>query len=162
MKLFHGSTAAIEHSDVAFSRPNLDFGPGFYTTSFQKQAERWALRKSQFNNETPIVNVYELIDLEGLNIMDFQENDADWVEFVCARRRGEALLESYDLIIGGVADDKVYEAVNMYFRGLWDMETTLEALRFFEKNDQYCFVTQETIDSKLVFEMSYEVSHEGN
>lgn len=29
MKLYHGSTVVIEHPDVMFSRPNLDFGTGF-------------------------------------------------------------------------------------------------------------------------------------
>ena len=38
-----------------------------------------------------------------------------------------------------------------------DMETTLNALRFYEKNDQYCFVTQKAIDGKLSFLEAYEV-----
>ena len=72
---------------------------------------------------------------------------------MCIRDR----YKGYDLIIGGVADDKVYEAVSMYFKGLWDMETTLDALRFYEVNDQYCFVTQKAIDETLAFVASHEV-----
>ena len=33
MKLYHASSVAVEHPDVAHSRPNLDFGSGFYLTS---------------------------------------------------------------------------------------------------------------------------------
>lgn len=35
--------------------------------------------------------------------------------------------------------------------------STLEALRFYDKNDQYCFVSQAAIDALLVFRGSYEV-----
>ena len=56
-----------------------------------------------------------------------------------------------------MAADKVYDAVSMYFKGLWDMETTLDALRFYEVNDQYCFVTQKAIDETLAFVASHEV-----
>ena len=158
MRLYHGSTCVVEHPDVQRSRKNLDFGPGFYLTSFREQAERWALRKAQFEHESAILNVFELDDsLSDLSILQFFENDADWVDFVCRCRKGESPFAGYDLIIGGVADDKVYEAVNMYFRGLWDMETTLNAIRFYEKNDQYCFVTQKAIDGKLSFLEAYEV-----
>ena len=34
---------------------------------------------------------------------------------------------------------------------------TLDALRFYEVNDQYCFVTQKAIDETLAFVTSYEV-----
>ena len=86
-----------------------------------------------------------------MKTLEFKEPDADWVDFVCHCRRGGSQYKGYDLIIGGVADDKVYEAVSMYFKGLWDMETTLDALRFYEVNDQYCFVTQKAIDETLAF-----------
>lgn len=158
MKLYHGSTCRIEKPDVSRSRKNLDFGQGFYLTSYRNQAERWALRKASFTQSRAIVNVFSLAnDLSGIKVLEFPENDEAWVEFVCRCRKGETPGEGIDLIVGGVADDRVYEAVNMYFRGYWDMSTTLEALRFYERNDQYCFVTQRAIDGMLAFESSYEV-----
>lgn len=161
MRLYHGSTCVIEHPDVTRSRPNLDFGQGFYLTSYREQAERWALRKSQFANETPVVNVYDISDdFSSLNVLSFPENDANWVDFVCRCRRGARDYLDYDLIIGGVADDKVYEAVSMYFRGYWDMETTLQALSYYERNDQYCFVSQKATDAALTYLESYEVPRE--
>ena len=63
----------------------------------------------------------------------------------------------YDIIHGGVADDKVYRAVDMYFRGYWDIDETLEALKFYEKNDQWCFVSQKAITALLTFAGSYQV-----
>lgn len=46
MIVFHGSNKIVEKPNVQFSKNYLDFGKGFYVTSFKKQAERWALRKA--------------------------------------------------------------------------------------------------------------------
>ena len=46
MILFHGTTEIIEKPNVSFSKNYLDFGKGFYLTTYQKQAEKWALRKA--------------------------------------------------------------------------------------------------------------------
>ena len=45
MIVYHGTTMEIHKPDIKHSKAHLDFGVGFYTTSFQKQAERWAARK---------------------------------------------------------------------------------------------------------------------
>ncbi|HIQ99846.1 MAG TPA: DUF3990 domain-containing protein [Candidatus Scybalocola faecavium] len=37
----HGATEVIEKPSVSFSKSYLDFGKGFYLTTFQKQAEKW-------------------------------------------------------------------------------------------------------------------------
>lgn len=41
MILYHGSSLAIESPDLLHSRPNLDFGKGFYLTSIREQAVKW-------------------------------------------------------------------------------------------------------------------------
>ena len=45
--LYHGTTdryanAIVEEVDVSKGKPYKDFGPGFYTTTLQRQAEYWA------------------------------------------------------------------------------------------------------------------------
>lgn len=46
MTVFHGSNMEICTPEVSFSKNYLDFGRGFYVTTYQNQAERWALRKA--------------------------------------------------------------------------------------------------------------------
>lgn len=41
MILFHGTSEIIKNPDVRFSKSYLDFGKGFYLTTYQKQAEKW-------------------------------------------------------------------------------------------------------------------------
>jgi hypothetical protein len=57
-----------------------------------------------------------------------------------------------------VANDKVYTAVDMYYRGIWDIERTLAEIKYYKMNDQYCLITQQFIDAKLLFIDSYEVT----
>lgn len=157
MRLYHGSDCAIPKPDITHSRRNLDFGKGFYTTTFKRQAESWAIRKGLRSNRPAIVSVYEFdAKAPGLKIREFT-SDRDWLDFVCSCRRGGTEYKSYDLIIGSIADDKVYAAVDMYFNGLWDADRTIDALRYYQRNDQFCFVRQEAIDHCLSFIESYEV-----
>ena len=152
MRLYHGSTQAIERPNAHHSRKNLDFGQGFYLTSYFDQAAKWARRKALIGKSRAIVNEYELDeDLSDMNVLRFGATDAAWVEFVCDCRRGGTAWRDYDLIVGGVANDKVYFAVDMYYQGIWDMDRTLEALRFYKVNDQWCFVSQSALDAKVRF-----------
>lgn len=149
----------VERPRVDVSRRDLDFGRGFYLTSRFEQAKKWALRRADWKRGAPTVNVYEFDDdWTGLRVLQFgPEDEAQWVDFVCSCRRGGEEYKKYDVIIGDVADDRVFMAVQMYFDGLWDMPTTLAALKFFEKNDQYCIVTQQTVDDRLRFVEAREV-----
>lgn len=157
MRLYHGSDCVVREPLASASRGNLDFGRGFYLTSYREQAERWALRKAMRSGATAFVNEYEFAGYGDARVLRFDEPDAEWVEYVCACRRGARPDHGYDIIIGGVADDKVFRAVDMYARGYWDMETTLRALRYYGVNDQWCFVSQAVIDGRLSFVCAREV-----
>ena len=45
MIVYHGSTEIIKYPDVVHSKKYLDFGRGFYITTFENQAKKWAVRK---------------------------------------------------------------------------------------------------------------------
>jgi hypothetical protein len=158
MIVYHGSTQIIKKPDVLHSKRYLDFGQGFYLTSYEEQARKWAVRKSMRQREAAIVNVYDLEEKwNNYRILSFEQENEKWLDFVCACRKGELLNESYDIIIGNVADDDVFKTVDMYFRGLWDKEKVLEELRYYKMNNQICIVNQETLDQLLVFRNAYEV-----
>ena len=63
------------------------------------------------------------------------------------------------MIIGNVANDDVFKTVDMYFRGLWDKNRTIEELRYYKMNDQICIVNQEVLPAVLKFEKSYLVEN---
>lgn len=45
MIIYHGSTVLVEKPEIRISDSFLDFGTGFYTTTSEHQAERWAKSK---------------------------------------------------------------------------------------------------------------------
>lgn len=158
MIVYHGTTEIIEKPDINHSKKYLDFGVGFYLTTYEEQAKKWAIRKGMRQEKTPVVNEYELNEQwEGYRVLSFEEENEKWLEFVCACRRGENLNKDYDIIIGSVADDDVFKTVDMYFRGLWDKQKVLEELRYYKMNNQICVVNQNTLDQLLKYKKSYEV-----
>ena len=159
MKLYHGSDCEVRVPDLAFSRGAVDFGRGFYLTSYVDQAARWARRKSMRSHGAPILNTYDcnMQLLEEFAVKTFEVYDLEWLDFVCTCRKALEPSHNYDIIVGPVANDRVFEAVDMYFQELWDAQTTLDALAFFERNDQFCFASQHAIDKLLRFEGSQEV-----
>ena len=162
MIVYHGTTEAIEKPDVNHSKKYLDFGKGFYLTTYESQAKKWALRKSMRQNKQAIVNIYELNEnWDDFKVLSFEEENEKWLEFVCACRRGENLNADYDIIIGNVADDDVFKTVDMYFRGLWDKKKVLEELRYYKMNNQICLVSQKAIDKLLIYKDKYEVEKNG-
>ena len=44
MILYHGSFVVVAQPDLLHSRPNVDFGKGFYVTPIYEQAEKWCSR----------------------------------------------------------------------------------------------------------------------
>lgn len=156
MLVYHGSTQIVDNPDVFHSTRNLDFGKGFYVTSVKEQAFRWAQRKQDIDNARGIVNYYELSDYSTFNVLNFGENLADWIDFVCACRSGSFEYKKYDLVIGKVADDRVFRVVNFYQDGIWDKERAISEIKAYPTYDQYAFISQEACDSILKFK-KYEV-----
>ena len=90
-------------------------------------------------------------------VLSFDNENEQWLDFVCSCRRGEALYQEYDIIIGRVANDDVFKTVDLYFRGLWDREKALAELRYYQRNDQICIISQTVLEQLLHFEKSYVV-----
>ncbi len=157
MIVYHGTTMEIQKPDVKHSKTNLDFGVGFYTTTFPNQAERWAYRKAMRLSKSAIVNVYEVGDISEYRVKEFDDTDREWLRFVAECRNGKDIYKDYDVVIGNVANDDVFKCVNMYMDGIWDEDRTLKEISYFKKNDQVAFLSQKVIDGIVVFKESYEV-----
>lgn len=158
MIVYHGSSEILFTPDVIHSYRALDFGKGFYVTTVREQAERWARRKAALVGGRAIVNLYQMDDdMTDLHVKRFPADLAEWIEFVCDCRDGKTSYQNYDLIIGKVANDKVFRVVDMYHSGIWDKERALKEIRAYPNYDQFAFITQRAIDRLLRFEGHLEV-----
>lgn len=159
MKLYHGSTVVVRKPSLRPGRTNADFGKGFYTTSNQEQAVRWAnIKKERDNADRAVVSVYEfdeaLLNNPEWNIRHFKGADEDWLYFVTACRKSKS--HEYDLVLGPVANDKVFTTVNLFESGVLDVQAALLQLRAYKTYDQVFFHTDKAIE-KLIFVDSFEV-----
>lgn len=96
-------------------------------------------------------------ELANLKLKTFEEDLAEWIDFVCRCRDGEPDYQAYDLIYGKVANDKVFRVVDLYRAGIWEKERALREIRVYPDYDQYAFITQKAIDQLLVFDSFVEV-----
>ncbi len=151
MIVYHGSDREIALPDVAHSRKRVDFGPGFYVTPLWAQAVSWSER-FKLQGGTAIVSRYELEEaaLKTGRVLKFDAYNEEWLDFIVACRRGQRT-EEYDLVMGGVANDKVFDTVELFFAGLIDKSAALGRLQFQQPNYQICLRTQTVIDQYLHF-----------
>lgn len=156
LTVYHGSTYRVEQPLAGVCRPNLDFGVGFYLTDLKEQAVRWALRTADIRHENSVwLNIYSLdIDAcrnSSFNYLHFTTYDAHWLDFVVACRQGNVIWQDYDIIEGGIADDRVIRTIDLYMRGDYTREEALSRLIHQEPNNQICITNQKIIDEHLHF-----------
>lgn len=153
MILYHGSYLEIDKPDLIHSRDNVDFGKGFYTTPIYEQAVKWCGRFKR-RGQTGIVSKYkfDMEDKGRWNILEFDSYSEEWLDFIlnCRDRKDDT---DYDIVIGGVANDKVFNTVELYFEGLIDKKEALNRLRYKRPNLQVCFRSEAVLES-LHFEGS--------
>ena len=156
MILYHGSYITVENPDLSFSRLRTDFGRGFYLTPLKAQALSWAKR---FLNEqgTAVISEYTFLHKAGeklpedTKILEFDAHNIEWLEFVTACRLGLPVDKQWDMVIGGVANDKVFDTLQLYFDEIIGADEAIGRLRYNKPNHQYCFKTQSLIDNYLTF-----------
>ena len=154
MIVYHGSYLEIELPDLAHSRSNVDFGPGFYTTPIYGQAENWCGRFKRRGKDAIISKYcYDEDKAEQLKILNFESYSEAWLDFIMNCRREQDNTD-YDIVIGGVANDKVFNTVELYYDNLIDKKEAISRLRYEKPNLQICFRTQRAIDTCLHFEGS--------
>ena len=146
MKLYHGGINRVEKPILLQVSRKLDFGAGFYTTSDFEQAKRWATIKQQRNNsERAVVSVYNLNPSKALNIKEFKYADEKWLDFIMKHRMGLNISNKFDIIIGPVANDTLYETLSLYERGILTHEETIVRLKVHELTDQITFKTEKAL-----------------
>lgn len=150
MEVYHSSSVRVEHPDVAHSRKYLDFGQGFYVTTLREQAVKYAQRFLRRGKDAWL-NVYELDDsFISYKVKEFSCYNEEWLDYVADCRAGNAT-DGYDVVRGGIANDKVFRTVDLYFAGDITKQEALRRRVFERPNDQLCLRNQKVLDLCLTF-----------
>ncbi|MDD4971819.1 MAG: DUF3990 domain-containing protein [Paludibacter sp.] len=140
----------------------LDFGKGFYTTSNQKQAEKWAsIKQKRIGNAAKaIVSVFEIndeyFDDQNYAIRHFQFANEEWLDFVVLNRQ-EYKSHSYDIVKGAVANDTLYATLVLFETGILSKKETIVRLKTHKLFDQISFHSEKIL-RELKFVESYEIT----
>ncbi|MBR3871443.1 MAG: DUF3990 domain-containing protein [Paludibacteraceae bacterium] len=150
MILYHTSQLVINKPDVSYSRNNLDFGRGFYLTSLKEQAVLYGQRFIK-RGENAFLNTYELDEnIKGCRYKIFSTYNSEWLDYITACRKG-LQCEVYDIIEGGIADDQVFNTLDLYLSGIYTKEQALDQLKYKKTNHQVCITSQDILDNHLHF-----------
>lgn len=149
MILYHGSNTYIEEIDLSKSKPNKDFGKGFYLSDNKTQAEQMAKFKALTLGGEPIVTTFEVDDNilsnTNLKVKCFSEYSQDWADFVFANREGNKT-NTYDIVYGPIANDKIGLQMRKLKDGNIDKAEFLNRLKYMQGvTYQYYFGTESAI-----------------
>lgn len=154
MILYHGSLVEVEHPGVTFGREALDFGRGFYLTRDYEQAVRWTkILCNRHPSGTKTINEYDLSAdaLTKFRYLSFDSYSDKWLDFIVSNRLGGTKWKEYDIIEGGIANDKVFDTIEIYMSGMIPKEVAIGRLVNEKIRNQLCIVNQRVVDECLSF-----------
>ena len=137
--IYHGSYCVVDKPEIRKGKFSKDFGDGFYCTILEEQAEKWALKY-----DISMVNKYEYSENCNLKIKNFVVMTEEWLDFIIDCRSGKA--HDYDIVIGAMADDQVYNYVTDLIDGNITREAFWELAKFRHPTHQIVFCTDEALN----------------
>jgi transcriptional regulator with XRE-family HTH domain len=160
--LFHGSKSGIDGPvDLQHSKPDLDFGRGFYCGESLEQS-------AMFVVERPFSSLYFLsFNPEGLKKTKFSV-DEEWMLTVAYFRGkmngfeingqlGKAIekIRNSDYLIAPIADNRMYDIIDSYAKKLITDVQCLHSLSATDLGFQYVFLTPDALGHLSVLEHSF-------
>jgi len=149
--LYNASYCIVDKPDLNHTRTSLDFGPGFYLTNNLNQANKWAARQYT-DNKKAYINSYTFIEknLKEFKIKEFDCFNEAWLKFIMDCRFQEDN-SKYDVVIGPVADDKVYESTRLYLMGVVTQKEAIHRLKNKKCLHQVCIRSKDALQELLIF-----------
>lgn len=148
MILYRGSNLEVKEPKIIKSKRLLDFGTGFYLTTDYEQAKKWALRTTSRREEgAPTITVFSFDEneLEKLDVLTFEGANKEWLRYISANRTDKAAGDSYDIVMGPVANDQAIRTVNNFLKGYFDEEIAIQLLLPQNLKDQVVFKTEKAL-----------------
>lgn len=156
--LYHGSKSGIVGDIAPSSREHCDFGKGFYMGT--EKAQPLTLICNY-----PDAKLYTVkVDLSGLKILDV-EVGIDWALLVAYNRgkmdsvKGTAIYnriaemaEGCDMLIGFIANDRMFVVLDRFFKGEITDEALIHSLSALKLGKQYVALTEKACKQITIVE----------
>lgn len=144
--VYNGSSIKVDNPRIIVGKYTKDFGMGFYCTILKSQAEKWAKKF-----DTSIINIYEYRESPNLKIKEFSVMTDEWLDFIINSRLGKK--HDYDIVIGAMADDQVYNYVSDLIDGVITRSAFWELAKFKHPTHQIAFCTERALQCLKYIDM---------
>ena len=162
--LYHGSKSGLKGPIAPISRERCDFGKGFYmgTEPYQPLTLISDFEESKFYITS--------LDMSGLRILNVNP-DLEWAMLVAYNRgkmeevRGTSLYEhyaaiseGYDVIVGCIANDRMFYVLDNFFLGNITDKALVMSLSALQLGEQYVAITEKAckhVNIEAEIELSY-------
>ena len=151
MILYHGTNVVFDEIDLTKSKPNKDFGQGFYLSREYTQAMDMAkIKVEQLESGTPTILTFEVDEnrMLSLKVLRFDDYSEEWAKFILLNRNNASRqpAHDYDIVIGHIANDRVGVQLWKYENQSIDLPTLVHNLRNMKGiTFQYFFGTERAI-----------------
>lgn len=169
LTLYHGSKSGINGAIAPVSRERCDFGKGFYMGTEPTQPLTLICNYPQ-------ARLYTLnVDLSGLKILEvevgldwallvaFNRGKMDFVKGSAIYRRFEKMTDGYDMIVGYIANDRMFVVLDRFFNGEITDMALVNSLSALKLGKQYVALTAKAcqqitiVEEHILFEEHREV-----
>lgn len=149
MILYHGSNTMVQTPKLVKQTRALDFGNGFYTTTYRAQAEVFAKRVTEIRKAgEPCLSIYEMDEkiafLES-SLLRFDAPNESWLNYVANCREGNQSSTEYDFVYGPIADDDMKLTINLYQSGFYSTKEAIVRLKVKNAYHQLVFKTEKAL-----------------
>lgn len=137
--IYHGSYCVVDIPKIIKGKYTKDFGVGFYCTILENQAIKWSSKY-----KTPVINKYEYNENNNLKIKNFVMMSEEWLDFIIDCRSGKK--HDYDIVIGAMADDQVYNYITDLIEGVITRDAFWELAKFRHPTHQIAFCSDKALE----------------
>lgn len=151
--LYHGSKSGIEGKIEPKSRKQCDFGAGFYMGTEPSQALTLICDYESAKYYIVSVARDELkvkdvpADIEWAMLVAYHRGRMETVKGTPIYEKYQAMTEENDLVIGSIANDRMFYVIDSFFQGSLTDEALVNSLSALELGKQYVAVTQKGCDA---------------
>lgn len=151
--LYHGSKSGIDGSIAPLSRKQCDFGKGFYMGTEPAQALTLICdyEKSKFYiisiDTDELAHLEVPADIEWAMIVAYHRGRMEKIKGSPFYNKYRDLTADKDLIIGSIANDRMFYVIDNFFIGSITDAALVNSLSALQLGKQYVAVTQKGCDS---------------
>lgn len=161
--LFHGSKNGIVGEIKPISREKCDFGKGFYmgTTAEQPLTLICDFDDAKFyivSIDTKDLNIYEVnVDIDWAMLVAYNRGKMERIKNSKFYTKYSNMMENKDLVIGSIADDKMFVIIDNFFLETITDKALINSLSALELGKQYVALTEKAC-KKVKIEKEIELS----